>query len=82
MADVGLEGSQLAEAYVVRPGPEDGGEGSELDRVAERRSGAVRLNIGDRAGIYLCEGLRRRDDLDLAVDARRGITSLRRRRRC
>ena len=77
MADVGFEGSELAEAYVVCPGPENGVEGSELDRVAERRPGAVRLNIGDRAGIYLCERLRRRDDLDLAVDARRGITRLR-----
>ena len=49
----------------------------DLDRVAERRPGAVRLDVADRcAARHPRQRLRRRDHLGLAVDARRGVAGL------
>ena len=49
---------------------------SDLDRIAERRSRAVRFNVSDRTRIDAGQRLRRRDHFDLAVDARGRIASL------
>ena len=54
----------------------------DLDRIAERRAGAVRLDVGDRPGIDAGHRLRHGDHLGLALDARRGVADLVRRRRC
>ena len=57
-------------------GAKDLRQRSDLDRIAERRAGAVGLDVGDGARIDAGQRLRRRDHLDLAVDARRGIAGL------
>ena len=53
-----------------------------LDRIAERRAGAVRFDVADGVGIDAGQRLRQRDHLGLAVHAGRGEADLRASRRC
>jgi hypothetical protein len=50
MADVRLGAAQGAEAVSLRTLAEGAGQRGNLDRIAERRCGAVRFNIRDRVG--------------------------------
>ena len=78
VADVRLDRADRAEAVLVgAAGAERLGQPGDLDRVAERGAGAVRLDVGDRRGIDAAEHLRHRDHLGLAVDARRGEADFR-----
>src|SRR6476659_4756265 len=50
----------------------------DLDGISDRRGGAVRLDILDRARIDAGDGLRESEDLRLSVHARRGEARSRR----
>ena len=54
-------------------GAKDLSECSDLDRIAEWCSSAVRFNVGDRSRINAGQCLRHGDHFDLAVDARGSI---------
>ena len=57
-------------------GAEGLGQRGDLDRVADRRAGAVGLDVGDRLGGDAGEGQRLGDGAGLAVDARRQVAGL------
>ena len=50
VADIGLDRSDRQRRSAVATGAEHRAERADLDRIAERRAGAVRLDIADRAG--------------------------------
>ena len=52
------------------------GERRDFDRIAELRTGPVRLDVADRLGVDPGCGLCHGDDLGLAMDARRGVAHL------
>src|SRR5258706_1782891 len=60
VTEIGLEGTKAAKADIRRRRAEDLGQCANLNRIAERSSGAVRLDVGDRAGIYSSQRLRPR----------------------
>ena len=70
VADVGLHRAEQAEAASVGAPPERLRQRGDLDRIAERGRGAVRLDIGDGVGRDLGYRLRGADDLRLPLDAR------------
>ena len=51
-------------------------QAGDLDRIAEAGAGAMRFDVGDRIGVDAGERLRHRDDLRVALDARRGEADL------
>src|SRR6185295_9565854 len=55
---------------------ERAGESCDLDRVAERRAGAVSFDVADRVGRDACRGLCGSDHLGLPLDARRRVSDL------
>ena len=57
-------------------GPERLRERGDLDRVADQRAGAVRLDVRDVAGVDAGDGERLGDDLCLTADARREVADL------
>ena len=59
-----------------RAGAERLGQRRDLDRVAERGAGAVRLDVGDRVRLDPATACASRDDRGLPVDARRGVADL------
>ncbi len=76
VADVALHRAQRAVAARLRRAPECLGECRDLDRVAERRSGAVRLGVADGPGRNAGEGVGLRDHGRLSRHARRGVADL------
>ena len=60
------------------PSPERLGQRRDLDRIAQRRRRAVRLDVADVGGIDARRRVRERDHLRLAVDARRRVADLQR----
>jgi hypothetical protein len=76
VADVALDGADGAEAPRRRRSPEGLRQRRDLDGIAKRRCGAVRLDVGDRAGIDPGQRVRRGDHLGLTVDAGGGETDL------
>ncbi|GAA5033876.1 hypothetical protein GCM10023335_77980 [Streptomyces siamensis] len=50
VTDVGLQGTYAERSVGGAPGAEDGGQGPAFDRVAEPRSGAVRLDVVEVVG--------------------------------
>ena len=74
--DVSLHRAERAELLLVRAGAKGLGQRRDLDRIAERRAGAVRLDVADRAHVDAGQRLRGRDRLGLAVDARRHVADL------
>ena len=72
MADIALDGAEHAGAFR----PEHLAQPGELDRVAQWRGGAVRLDVADAGGWKGGLRLRRRDAGDLAADTRGGEADL------
>ncbi|MCY1228601.1 hypothetical protein D9M72_409250 [compost metagenome] len=76
VADVGLDRPDRAEAAPLGVGAEGLGERRDLDRVAQRGAGAVRLDVADGVGRHARDQLRGTDDLGLPVDAGGGEADL------
>ena len=77
MANVALDRADRAEIAPLRPS-ERLAQCCDLDRVAERRGRAVRLDVADRLGRDAGEHERGRDDGRLPLDARCGVSDLQR----
>ena len=69
VAEIRLERTEAAEAHIGRRGAEGLGQCGDLDRVAERRRGAVCFEVADAARRHAGQRLRGCDHLDLAFDA-------------
>ncbi len=69
MAEVGLHRAQDAGARPLAAEAEGAVEGRHLDGIAERRAGAVGLDIADRPGLDVGRRQRLGDHGDLALDA-------------
>ena len=79
MPDVGLHRAQVARRAAGLLGQlERLAQALDLDRIAERGAGAVRLDVGDRRGVHPGDRVRLGDDLGLAQRVRRGVGHLRR----
>jgi len=76
MPNVRLERADGAELPVCGALPEDLREGRDFDGIAQRGARAVGLDVGDGARIHACNRVRGRNDLCLALDARRGVAHL------
>ena len=74
MPDVGLDRADAAKA----PATTSVGlrQGRDLDRVADRRAGAMRLDIGHAGGVDACHGQRLDRSAGLPVDAGRQVAGL------
>ena len=62
VADVGLQRADGAVLAPARVAPVGLRQRRDLDRIAERRPGAVRLHHADRVGVHLGDGERLLDD--------------------
>ena len=71
MADVGLDGTDHQRPLAVMRCPEDRAQRPHLDRIAERSSGAVRLDVTDVSGVHAGVRERGADDLFLRLGIRR-----------
>src|SRR5215217_3958745 len=78
MADVCLQGSDCAEVFTARAGTENFVECRKLDWISQRRTGAVRLDVGNRVRTDSGYSLRHRDHFDLSFKARRRVTDFQR----
>ena len=79
MADVRLHRAQHARAGPVELGDlESLSQGFDFDRVAQRGTGAVRLDESDGRGVDIGDGVRLGDDLGLAGDGGCGVGHLHR----
>jgi hypothetical protein len=78
VADVGLDRPQRAKTFLIGPRRKRLRQRRHLDHVAERRAGAVRLDVADRRRVHVAHRVRGRDHLGLAVDARRRVVELER----
>src|SRR5215216_5567 len=78
MTDVGLHGSDGAEAVEWSESAEGFSEGGDLYGVAERCGGAVGFDVGDGFGFYSCYGLSHGDHLSLASHTRSSESNLER----
>ena len=77
VADVGLDRAEAQKPTSSAGGAEHLGQRRDLDRVAERRAGAVRLDVADASrGSTPATACAVAIDLGLAVDARRGEADL------
>ncbi len=72
MAEVGLERAQGAGCAAAGAQAEGARQGRDFDGIAERRAGAVRLDVADARSVHAGRCLRPRDDRRLPVDGRRG----------
>jgi hypothetical protein len=78
VADVGFYRADRAEVLSGDAWPKSLLERRDLDRIAERRAGSVRLHVVDRFGVDAGHSQRLGDDGHLPIDARRGISDLQR----
>ena len=76
VAEIGLRGAEQAGAVRLAGRTECFGQRGDLDGIAERRGGAVRLHVADGVGGHARERVGQRDDLGLSVHARRGEADL------
>ena len=72
VADVALERADGAEAAILGVAREGAGEALDLDRIAQRRGGAVRLDIGEAARVDAGAVVGGGDDGGLALGRGRG----------
>ena len=77
MADVSFHGAERAELPLVGRGAKRLGQAGDLDRIAERRGGTMRFDVGDGVGCDAGAGLRERDDFRMPAHARRGEADFR-----
>src|SRR5688572_24741187 len=75
MADVGLERAELAGARSTTR-TEHSSEGSDLDRIAERRAGAVGLDVANRVRLDAGQRQCLSDHLSLPFDAGCAVANL------
>ena len=78
MTDVGLDRADVARAGAGLLGYlESLSQAFDFDRIAQRRAGAVRLDVADLRGVDLGNGVRFRDDVGLPSRGRGGVCHLR-----
>src|SRR4051812_40101528 len=76
VADIGLDRADAAKTLAVRVATERLCQRCDLDRVTQRSSGPVRLDIAEGIWVHARHRDGAQDDIRLTLDARRGVTDL------